>query len=78
MVEITDEYLDVEGVRRVLKAAFQNLSQNYVTTLLLKGGKEREAVGLLIEKLRFLRKYFTEEYETLVNEIPAWCLLLYW
>jgi hypothetical protein len=30
--------------------------------LLLKGGKQREDVEVLIEKLKFLRKYFPVEY----------------
>lgn len=37
MVEITDEYLEIEGIRKVLRQAFQSLSQKYFTHLLLKG-----------------------------------------
>ena len=57
-------------MRRVLKSSLQTLSQKYVTYLLLKGGKQKESVELLIQKLKFLRNYFKEEYETLVKEIP--------
>ncbi len=44
MVEITDEYLEAEEVRQVLKSSFQTLSQRYLTYLLLKGGKQRADV----------------------------------
>ena len=71
MVEITDEYLEPEGVRRVLKPSFQTLSQRYVKHLLLKGGKQKESVESLIQKLKFLRNYFKEEYEALLKEIPS-------
>ena len=71
MVEITDEYLDVDSVRQILKAAFQTLSQKYLTHLLLKGGKQRADVEVLIERLKFLRKFFPNEYEALLQEIPA-------
>jgi len=69
MVEITDEYLVPEDVRQVLKAAFQSLTQKYITALLLRG-KEAGEVELLIEKLKFIRKYFPEEYESLLQEVP--------
>lgn len=65
MVEVTDEYLEGEEVKSVLKTAFQTLSQKYLTHLLLKGGKQRADVEVLIEKLKFLRKYFPTEYENL-------------
>jgi hypothetical protein len=39
MVEITDEYLDIESIKKVLKQAFQTLSQRYFIHLLLKGPK---------------------------------------
>ena len=71
MVEVTDEYLDVEGVRQVLKTAFQTLSQKYVTYLLLRTGKQKGDVEILIDKLKFLRKYFPEEYEKLQEEVPS-------
>ena len=67
MVEITDEYLVGEEVRQVLKGAFQSLTQKYITHLLLKGGKQTAEVEILIEKLKFLKKYFPEEYETLLQ-----------
>jgi hypothetical protein len=67
MVEITDEYLVGEEVRQVLKAAFQSLTQKYITHLLLKGGKQTAEVEILIEKLKFLKKYFPEEYDTLLQ-----------
>jgi hypothetical protein len=58
-------------VRQVLKAAFQTLTQKYVVHLLLKTGKQRTEVELLIEKLKFLRRYFPEEYESLQKEMPG-------
>jgi hypothetical protein len=48
----------VEEVKQVLKVAFQTLSQRYLTHLLLKGGKQRADAEVLIEKIKFLRKYF--------------------
>jgi hypothetical protein len=44
MVEITDEYLEVESVRQVLRAGFQAMSQKYLTHLLLRGGRHRAEV----------------------------------
>lgn len=70
MVEVTDEYLDIESIKRVLKAAFQTLSQKYFTHLLLKGPKARGEVEVLAEKLKFMKKYFPQEYEALLAELP--------
>ncbi len=44
MVEITDDYLEIEDIKRVLRSAFQTLSQKYFTHLLLKGEKYRGEV----------------------------------
>ena len=71
MVEITDQYLDVESVKRVLKGGFQVLLQKYVTHLLLKGPKHRLEVEMLIEKIKFLKKYFPNDFETLVKEMQG-------
>lgn len=40
MVEITDQYLQADEVKQVLKQGFQTLTQKYITHLLLKGGKQ--------------------------------------
>ena len=58
MVEITDQYLETEDIKKVLRAGFQTLSQKYFTHLLLKGEKHRAEVELLAQKLKFLKKYF--------------------
>jgi hypothetical protein len=71
MVEITDDYLELDDIRRVLRTAFQTLSQKYFTHLLLKGERFRGEVELLAEKLKFLKKYFPLEYESLLSEIPS-------
>jgi hypothetical protein len=70
MVEITDDYLEIEDIKRVLRTAFQTLSQKYFTHLLLKGERFKGEVELLAEKLKFLKKYFLLEYEALLKEIP--------
>lgn len=48
IVEITDEYLEAEEVKQVLKTPFQTLSQKYLTFLLQKGGKQKADVEILI------------------------------
>ena len=71
MVEITDEYLEADSIRIILKHAFQSLSQRYFPHLLLKGPRWRGEVEILAEKLKFMKKYFVNEYEALLREIPS-------
>jgi hypothetical protein len=47
------------------------LLQKYVTHLLLKGPKHRLEVEMLIEKIKFLKKYFPNDFETLVKEMQG-------
>ena len=62
MVDITDEYLNTEQVRQVLKQGFMTLTQKYITYLLLRTQRQKGDVEILVEKLKFLKKYFNEEY----------------
>lgn len=69
MVEITDEYFDPETIKTILKTPFQTFVQKYVTKLLLKGESMRGDLEVLMEKLKFMKQYFPQDYDNLHNEI---------
>ena len=58
ITEIIDEYLDVEKCESILKLPFQIFVQKYFRTVILKGEKFVEEARLLLEKMKFLKKYF--------------------
>jgi hypothetical protein len=61
--------LDVEKCENVLKLPFQIFVHKYFKPVILKGDKFVEEARILLEKMKFLKKYFKSEFIAMQREV---------
>lgn len=69
ITEIIDEYLDVDKCEKILKGPFQLFVHKYFKFIILKGDKFAEEARILLEKMKFLKKYFKNEFVIMQREV---------